>query len=233
MKKTLIAIAALSLMGCADAASKGGSGESAGKPQACCGIDPGENIRNNTTNPTPGGGNNTVEPPVSRTKVLSELTDDERDELCATVDQVAGANVDRICNFTGVITAGFSQAESDEQLQAACEENRQSCADDFDAECDIPNCEATVDQLVACYNEVLEFYSQEVPQCSDLTLEMLSEFNQDEISGPEAGPACAAYNNACDDEQPVNDINNVPTPDPDPIEPQPANSGTGTNNSGG
>ena len=139
--------------------------------------------------PTPTGLPDPVLPDVPSDTPLSDLEDDELQEVCDAYIRTAEVMVGRmpgLCNLQGV-SAGLETMSTDEAtLRAACEVGRDSCADQAASAEDTVDmltcgpandCDATLEQFNECNRQIAAadqyllgpLLELDAPECSELT----------------------------------------------------------------
>jgi hypothetical protein len=136
---------------------------------------------------------------------LSDLTDDQFEQLCDDFsERFSGAQYDdTACKLNAVFSSIFAQ--SDEEAQQLCKTSYDNCKaspSDNTQSCEKPGseCTATVDEMNACLDEVSEIFgglTQALPSCDTLKVsEVTSLLLQIGTSTP---ASCATYEEKCPD----------------------------------
>jgi hypothetical protein len=182
-------------------ATSGGSGSSAAGMSSKAGSSGSGTGTNGGTGNNPGNGGD-----VPGDTPLSDLTDDQVDQLCEDFgERFSGAEFDdTACRMTSVFSAILAQ--SDEQAQQLCKMAYDECKaspPDTTESCEKPGaeCTATVDELNACLDDINETFGSlgdAIPSCDTLKLTdvagLFAQFGS--FMNPES---CATYEEKCPD----------------------------------
>ena len=149
-------------------------------------------------------------PGVDGSKVLSELSGEDKKQLCTalqeTTEDFVNSNKDGVCKLGAILVALLSGDDP----QAVCEMAVTTCSNndvdgsDERAACEssmaITGCSATVDEMEACYNEKIEalgeLYDELAAQsCAELLMD--SGMDSQGTKQPEEPAACVALEAKC------------------------------------
>jgi len=148
---------------------------------------------------------------VDKTKKVSEVTPDEAQTLCenaaATAQDFAESVKDDLCVFVGAITGAFAGGLGGGDPVVLCEAAVADCKSqelepvdttDCNAEAQIANCDATIEEIEACYNDSLEATTTALAaigsqSCSDLLTGAEPNISVD-VSAP---ASCTALQQKC------------------------------------
>lgn len=132
-----------------------------------------------------------VLPDVDGDTPVSDLDDDEAEQVCEAYLETAERLLDRVegaCGFVGLSVLDELESPTDQEFQAACHEAREGCRLDAEAgkqalagaQCgEASECEATVDEFNQCYAQIHLLDSvvlgplsaAEVPPCDEMTVQ--------------------------------------------------------------
>lgn len=145
-------------------------------------------------------------------KSVSSLSAEDKKEACEKLDDYYNKEIPpeeqkrAACTFAGIFAAAFAAPMTDAELQMACAEARDQCIDapamdsgeeedtcTFD---DTPDsCEATIGEVEACYEDLVEATKEAYADldCATLTLEDMEEMT----SGDDTPESCKTLEEKC------------------------------------
>ncbi|MCP4603941.1 MAG: hypothetical protein GY847_26035 [Proteobacteria bacterium] len=145
---------------------------------------------------------------VSKSKQLKDLTDEETEQLCKDLrlgfDDLAGTNVECL---TESLIIGLGDASKCQQAYDSCVEEADStldedCKQDEDGDDDFDDCEATVGEMIDCFDDSADAYEESFSDL-DLTLSCdmsISDFARLELlEEPTRPESCQALDEKCPD----------------------------------
>lgn len=161
-----------------------------------------------------GGGGGGINSGVNETKPANEVTDAEAEDIClATADYVESrVDAHEVRCKTDALTAGFyALAEGEEAMQETCQDEYEACLEDEpdpeEADCDgvsasVADCDdtVTVGDVQTCLEDRVDVYVDgidELPSCSELTLEYIEDATENPPEPPEDPASCEVVYDGC------------------------------------
>jgi hypothetical protein len=190
-----VLVAAAALIGCGSSSPAGGTGSGGNTGSG------GKGSGGTGSGGTNGAGAFTTSVP-SGTK-LTGLTTGQATQLCADFNTYAQKTLaPALCTTLGILSAEFSGATSDADLQAACTAGYNSCLTSdggTTSGCTASTvmtepaaCTATVGDLTTCANAMGDANNQ-IPSCSTLTAASLAALNAADAGSTSSPPSCAMF----------------------------------------